>query len=146
MWQRALIVFAGPATNFLAAFLIYVALFAMVYGQRVTAPVIATVEADSVGDKAGLLKWGTGSSPSTDAASPLFDMMIISRSVQDRPGMPLQMDIVRGGQAMTIDMIAAEREEKDRFGGESAWADRHWPGSARVARKVPLMSSARSSR
>ena len=42
LWQRALIVFAGPAINFLFAILI-LAGFAFAYGKSVTPPVVAGV-------------------------------------------------------------------------------------------------------
>ena len=46
LWQRALIVFAGPAINFLFAILI-LAGFAFAYGKSVTPPVVAGVMASS---------------------------------------------------------------------------------------------------
>ena len=54
LWQRALIVFAGPAINFLFAILI-LAGFAFAYGKSVTPPVVAGVMPSSAAAEAGLL-------------------------------------------------------------------------------------------
>src|SRR3546814_11932336 len=53
VWKRALIVLAGPVTNFLFAILIFAA-FNMAYGVPQTPPVIGAVEADSAAQEAGL--------------------------------------------------------------------------------------------
>jgi regulator of sigma E protease len=53
LWQRALIVFAGPAVNFLLAILILSG-FLLHYGHSVKPPVIEDVIAGSAADKIGL--------------------------------------------------------------------------------------------
>src|SRR5688500_13532919 len=53
LWQRALIVLAGPAANFIFAIAI-LAGFLMAYGQLVAAPTIGIIEPGSVAEKAGL--------------------------------------------------------------------------------------------
>ena len=53
VWKRALIVAAGPVTNFLFAIAIFAA-FYMAYGVPQTPPVIAGVEPKSAADQAGL--------------------------------------------------------------------------------------------
>ena len=53
LWQRFLIVLAGPVTNFLVAILVYIALFAS-YGEPRTPPVVAVVEQGSAAEAAGL--------------------------------------------------------------------------------------------
>src|ERR1700749_1362523 len=54
LWQKALIVAAGPAANFLFAILVMTTLFATI-GQPYTQPVIGTVKAGSAAEKAGLM-------------------------------------------------------------------------------------------
>jgi regulator of sigma E protease len=53
VWQRALIVFAGPATNFLFAIIVFVGVFSF-YGEPRIDPVIGTVIAGSAAEHAGL--------------------------------------------------------------------------------------------
>lgn len=52
--QRAAIVFAGPAANFIFAILVMSVMF-MAYGQQVGEPVIGTVQPDSAAAQAGLM-------------------------------------------------------------------------------------------
>jgi regulator of sigma E protease len=52
--QRAAIVFAGPAANFIFAILVMSVMF-MVYGQQVGEPVIGTVQPESAAAQAGLM-------------------------------------------------------------------------------------------
>jgi regulator of sigma E protease len=54
VWQRALIVFAGPAINLLAAIVVFAGFF-FAYGTSVTQPIIATVSENSAAAEAGLL-------------------------------------------------------------------------------------------
>lgn len=52
VWQRALIVFAGPGINFLFAFLLLAGLY-MTYGQSVTPPTASAIVKGSAADTAG---------------------------------------------------------------------------------------------
>lgn len=52
VWQRALVVFAGPAVNFLFAILLLSILYAT-YGQPVTPPTASAIVKDSAADMAG---------------------------------------------------------------------------------------------
>src|SRR5690606_20849939 len=54
LWQRAIVVAAGPVTNFIVAILILAAFF-VAYGKPVTPPVVAAVEAGSPAASAGLV-------------------------------------------------------------------------------------------
>ena len=53
LWQRALIVFAGPAVNFILAILIFMG-FLLAFGKSVTPPVLDVVQAGSPAAIAGL--------------------------------------------------------------------------------------------
>lgn len=53
LWARAAIVAAGPAFNFILAFLLYVLMFMV--GVSVMRPVVATVDPNSIAAEAGLL-------------------------------------------------------------------------------------------
>lgn len=52
VWQRALVVFAGPGINFLFAFLLLAGLY-MTYGQSVTPPTASAIVKGSAADTAG---------------------------------------------------------------------------------------------
>lgn len=54
LWQRAAIVAAGPAANFVLAFVIFAASF-MLVGRTLVAPVIGTVHENSAASQAGFL-------------------------------------------------------------------------------------------
>ena len=53
LWQRALIVFAGPAVNFILAILIAMG-FLLAFGKSVTPPVVDVVQPNSAAAVAGL--------------------------------------------------------------------------------------------
>ncbi|RYY23381.1 MAG: RIP metalloprotease [Sphingomonadales bacterium] len=112
LWQRAIIVAAGPVTNFIIAILILAA-FAMAYGKPVTPPVLQTVAANTPAAAAGLQPGdrivalgGRSVETFVDAANYLIL----------RPNEAVRIDIERGGQAMALDATISAREEKDRFG------------------------------
>ncbi len=54
VWQRALVVFAGPAINYIFAVILLAGLF-MAYGRPVTPPIVGAVSAVSSANKAGFL-------------------------------------------------------------------------------------------
>jgi regulator of sigma E protease len=114
LWKRAATVLAGPLANFLAAILILGG-FAYVYGESRTPPLIATLEAGSVAEKAGLELGDRVIEINGRSVETFMDIYPI---VQDRPGMRLDIRILRKGEEKTVSLIAAERREKDRFGGE----------------------------
>ena len=53
VWQRFIIVAAGPITNFVVAIAVYAAFFT-IYGVPVTPPVVAAVERGSAAEKGGI--------------------------------------------------------------------------------------------
>ena len=115
LWQRFLIVLAGPLTNFLFAILVYVALFAS-YGEPRTPPVVAGLEANSAALQAGfrlndriLAIDGTRIGRFEDIAS----------YVALRPGQAMQFDVERGGQRLRIEATPKAQVQRDRFGNEA---------------------------
>jgi regulator of sigma E protease len=114
LWQRAAIVFAGPATNFLFAILI-LAGFALVNGRGETPPVAQIVESGSPAEKSGIQP-GDRVVAINGRTISVFDE--IPPFIEDRPGAKLEIDLMRNGQARRISVVAATRVEKDRFGNE----------------------------
>lgn len=114
VWQRALIVLAGPVTNLVAAVVI-LAGFAFVYGEAKTPPVIATVQKASPADLAGLQPGDrilNANGRSIDSFDQIYPI------VQDRPGERLVVEIERDGTRKLLDLVPATVRQTDRFGNE----------------------------
>ena len=114
VWQRALIVAAGPAINFLFAILI-LAGFALAYGENVTPSVVNLVKPGSAAAAAGL-KAGDRITAIDGQAIDRFDAL--SRSVVGRPGDRVVLTVVRHGAAQNLPITIGTRIERDRFGNE----------------------------
>ncbi|MEY3658076.1 MAG: hypothetical protein RL425_837 [Pseudomonadota bacterium] len=114
VWQRALIVLAGPITNLIAAVVI-LAGFALVYGEAQTPPVIATVQKASPADLAGLQSGDRildVNGRSIDSFDQIYPM------VQDRPGERLNVLVDRDGAKKKFELVPASVRQTDRFGNE----------------------------
>lgn len=135
VWQRALIVFAGPLANFLAAIAILGA-FAAIYGESKIPPVVEVLQQGSPADKAGI-RIGDRISKVNNRSVDTFDE--IYPIIQDRPGIELQMTMVRSGETFTVSVTPRTVLEKDRFGNEYRIGRIGIaPASARFVQPVPL--------
>jgi len=114
LWQRAIIVAAGPITNFVLAILI-LAGFAMAYGDVRTPPVAAGIEQGSAAARAGLLPGDRITAVGGRSVATFKD---IGSYTQLRPGETVRVDLVRNGQPMSREVTLGTVVEKDRFGGE----------------------------
>ena len=114
LWKRALIVFAGPAINFLFAILI-LAGFAWVYGQGVTPAVVANVVPESAAAEAGLR---AGDKITAVDGAPVEWFGDIGLEISHRPAETLDISVLRDGDASVIPVTIGTRIEKDRFGNE----------------------------
>ena len=112
LWQKALIVAAGPAANFLFAILVLAALF-MTVGQPFTPPVIGTVVAGSAAEKAGL-KSGDEIQSVDGATIRRFEEL--KQIIMLDSGDPLSLVVKRGEQTLTIVATPEIVEEKDLLG------------------------------
>ena len=112
VWQRALIVAAGPVTNFLVA-LIILAAYAMVLGEARVPTVIGLVEPGSAAAKAGL-QVGDRITALGDRPVDRFEQMIAF--VQLRPNQPVRISYTRAGEARSADAVIGSTELRDRFG------------------------------
>lgn len=112
LWQRALIVLAGPVTNLLVALAILSG-FTMAYGKLVVPPVVGVVQPGSVAEKAGIrvgdrivaLRGGT-----------VDTFLDVKRLVAEHPGEPLGLVVERDGKRQALSVVAAPRSDADRFG------------------------------
>jgi regulator of sigma E protease len=114
LWQRALIVLAGPVTNFLLAIAIFMGIFAA-YGQSKTPNIIGAVVAGSPAEKAG---FAVGDKILAVGNSEITEFGQISDIVALRPGVAMSFLIERGGVERRIMAVPSLKIVKDRFGNE----------------------------
>ena len=110
--QRAAIVAAGPAINFLFAILI-IATFAFVHGESRTPAVAGVVEQGSAADAAGIQVGDRILSFNGRAMDTYTDMVMYTRI---RPGEPVDVVIDRGGKRLEIQTRIGAVMEDDGFG------------------------------
>ena len=115
LWQRALVVLAGPLTNLLVAIAIF-ASFNYLYGKIVASPVVAGFTQSSAARDAGL-KIGDRIVAIDGKAVTRFE------EVRDRvipyPGHTIAVQAERAGQRITVDVPIAAHVVRDQFGNES---------------------------
>ncbi|HEX8641482.1 MAG TPA: RIP metalloprotease RseP [Allosphingosinicella sp.] len=115
LWQRFIIVAAGPLTNFLFAILVYVALFAT-HGVPRTPPVVPDVAAGSAAAAAG---FQPGDRILAIDGRPIDRFEDFFQTVMLHPGVPMRFQLGRDGRL--VETIATPRPivQRDRFGNES---------------------------
>ena len=112
VWQRAIIVAAGPITNFLIAIIILMG-FAIAFGDLRTPAVVGSVETGSAAQQAGLLPGDRITALGGRTVETFQDMI---RYVQIRPGQPVRIDFLRQGASKSVETVIGTRVERDRFG------------------------------
>ncbi len=112
LWQRFLIVLAGPLTNFLFAIIVFSAFFA-VNGEPRTPAIIAKVEAGSAAQAAGLQP---GDQIEQIAGRSITRFEDITLIVALRPGEPLDMLVLRHGRELTLTATPKPDVIHDHFG------------------------------
>ena len=112
VWQRAIIVAAGPAVNFLLAILI-LAGFALAYGDVRTPPVVAGVQPGGAAARAGVQP-GERIVALNGAGVDTFDDLAMF--VLTRPGETVRIDLARGEARRSVTATIGAVEEADRFG------------------------------
>lgn len=115
LWQRAIIVAAGPIANFIVAIVILAA-FAFAFGQRITPPVIGGVTPGSAAAQVGLQPGDRITALGGREIDDFGDMM--SYTVI-RAGQPVTIAYQRGGEARTADTVIGVDKMQDRFGNVS---------------------------
>jgi regulator of sigma E protease len=114
VWQRFLIVLAGPLTNFLFAIAVFCVVFAT-YGEPTTPPVIDKVIAGSPAAAAGLRSGDRFLSVSGRSVGRFEDVQQI---VRIRPAEQVTLRLVRDGRTITLPLVTGSDLLKDRFGNE----------------------------
>ena len=115
LWQRFIIVLAGPLTNFLFAILVYIALFAT-YGEPRTPAVISAIAENSAAERAGFQLNDRVIEVDGNEVTRFED---IATYVSIRPGQRMQVRIDRGGRELALDVVPDALTTRDRFGNEA---------------------------
>ena len=110
--QRAAIVSAGPAANFLFAIILLTMLYSMV-GQRYAAPIIDSLVAGSAADQAGLMV-GDKIVSVDDVNISKFDEL--KRIVAPNPNKKMSFIILRDNKKLAFDVMPRLVERKDASG------------------------------
>ena len=113
VWQRAAVVFAGPAANFLLAILIYAAVNFTV-GVHTIAPRIGEVKAGMPAAAAGFQPGDVITSIDGD---PIVGFEDVQRIISGNGDRKLSFGIDRGGQKLMLEVTPKVQEQSDNFGG-----------------------------
>ncbi len=115
VWQRAIIVAAGPAVNLVAAILI-LAGFAFAYGDLRTPPVVRSVIAGSAAAQAGIRP---GDRFLTLDGRTIGTFDDVARYVMIRPRERVRVELERAGRPVTLDAVVGAGTLVDRFGNRA---------------------------
>jgi regulator of sigma E protease len=114
VWQRAAIVAAGPAANFIFAIVVFACLYAT-YGKQFTAPVLDEIVKDSAAAEAGLLPGDRILSLNGQEIATFEDL---AEQILLNMDQPLQLSIDRAGQVLAIEATPRITVRKDLLGKE----------------------------
>jgi regulator of sigma E protease len=112
VWQRFLVVLAGPVANFILAILIFAALFAVV-GKPHSPNVVELVRDGAPAAHAGLKPGDRIDSVSGRDVSSFEE---IQRIISLRPGEQVVLTINRSGRELNVPVRLGVQTERDRFG------------------------------
>lgn len=110
--QRFAIVLAGPLANFVLAIVLFAGVFAFV-GQSRTLPEATTVIAGSAAEKGGLLPGDLIVAVDGMAISRFDELQFV---VLTSPGVPLLLEVERGGRRLALTVAPDAVLEDDSFG------------------------------
>ncbi|MDH7970814.1 RIP metalloprotease RseP [Sphingomonas sp. AR_OL41] len=137
VWQRAIIVAAGPVVNLLLAVAI-LAGFAFAYGENVTPSVVGAVQKGSAAATAGLQP---GDRIIAIAGRKIETYVDIKNYVVLRPAEQVTIDFMRAGQTRHADVTIGAQTLKDNFGNVSRIGLLGIVASAPVSRPVSLVAA-----
>ncbi|BCW89438.1 Metalloprotease MmpA [Alphaproteobacteria bacterium SO-S41] len=112
LWQKSLIVVAGPLANFVFAIAVYVLLF-MVMGITIVSPLVGDVRKGSPAETAGI---HSGDLIVSVDHTPVDDFGAIERIVMPSGGSPLDVGLRRGEADLTVTVTPERMETTDLLG------------------------------
>ena len=115
LWQRVIIILAGPMANLVTAILIFAG-FAMAFGIPSSPPVIGTIKAGSAAQAAGLQ---TGDRIVAIDGARIDDFGDIAPRIALYPGATVTVAYERAGRDMQMPVKLALDVSKDQFGNET---------------------------
>ncbi len=114
VWQRALVVVAGPLSNLLFAWLIFFAIF-LGYGRPILLPDIGKVQPDSPAQKAGIQP---GDKIVALDSKPIRTWDEISELIRSSGGRTLEVTVEREGKRINLKVTPRINKLKNIFGEE----------------------------
>lgn len=114
LWQKALIVAAGPVTNFLIAIAI-LASFNYATGKPVVPPVVEVLSEDGAAATAGI---EIGDRILSVDGHRIDDFLDLQGLIAPYPGEPVSLEVERGSERLQFDFNIKTITERDRFGNE----------------------------
>ncbi|MBB5733553.1 regulator of sigma E protease [Altererythrobacter atlanticus] len=114
LWQKALIVAAGPVTNFLIAIAI-LASFNVIYGRMEIPPVVEVLAEEGAAAQAGL---EIGDRIVTVSGNEIESFDELRGLIAPYPGEQLSLQVERDGQLLDFEFLIPTKVERDRFGNE----------------------------
>jgi len=114
LWQKALIVAAGPVTNFLVAIAI-LASFNVAYGKLEIPPIVEVLAEEGAAAEAGIAI-GDRILRVDGESIDSFDQL--RSHVAPHPGEPVRVEVEREGETLAFAFTIPSITERDRFGNE----------------------------
>jgi regulator of sigma E protease len=139
LWQRAIIVVAGPLINFLFAILV-LALYSMAVGHMASPPVAQQVMPGSAAAAAGVRPGDRIVSIDGQSVERFEDIV---HQVATGTGTPMQLEIDRAGQRLALTVTPNLVKTVDRFGNISRVPQLGLARPADVARDVGVIDAFR---
>ncbi|GAA0533269.1 regulator of sigma E protease [Rhizomicrobium palustre] len=115
LWQRILVVAAGPIANFILAFVVFAFLFA-VFGARTISTYVGVVEKPSAAYEAGI-RPGDKITAVDGKKVELFNPDLIL-AIRDSKSATLAVTVQRGDKTLNLKVSPREKEVPDIFGGK----------------------------
>lgn len=115
VWQRALVVLAGPVANFILAIILFSGIGLWV-GEQYYPSNIGSVTVDSPAEAAGFLP---GDRILSLDGKPAEDFSYVQQYVMLRKNTPIEAVVDRDGQSVTLVVTPAPKEIRDPIGGKT---------------------------
>ena len=112
LYQRALVVAAGPLANFVLAIVIFTSVL-FIQGKPTDAPVIGDVSRGSAADVAGLVP---GDRIQSVDGRPVATFIDVQRAVRAAGHLMVRMQVARGGRVREVDATPRATEQTDAAG------------------------------